>query len=83
MGEGAEWIAARGGYDENDRLSDCKAHHVGIRPQKDRRRSKSEVGEGQGAAKEGSVKSRRKNRARRMAGLLFDEESVRLGREMS
>jgi hypothetical protein len=52
VGEYPKGNAARSGYEESDRLSDCEAHHVSLRPEKDRRRSKSEVGEVQGAAKE-------------------------------
>lgn len=50
MGEGWEGNEASGG--ENG----CEAHHVGISPQKDCSRSKSEMGEGTGGAEEGSLK---------------------------
>jgi len=53
MGEGSEGIAASSGDSENNGLGSCEAHNVGISPQEDRRRSKSEMGE----VEEGSVAS--------------------------
>jgi hypothetical protein len=55
MGEGREGNKASGGGDEN-KFVGCEAHHVGISPQKDRSRSKSEMGKGTGGAEEGSLK---------------------------
>ncbi|HTF45235.1 MAG TPA: hypothetical protein VK641_15105 [Terriglobales bacterium] len=50
--KGAQHVS---GDEENNRLNDCEAHHVGISPQENRGCSKSAVGEVQGAAKEGGV----------------------------
>jgi hypothetical protein len=47
MGKRSEGIEASGGSGSR------KAHHVGISPQEDRRCSKSEVGEGEGAEEGG------------------------------
>jgi hypothetical protein len=42
MGEGSEWIEASEGCHA---LGSCEAHHVGISPQEDRRRSEGKMGE--------------------------------------
>jgi hypothetical protein len=68
VGEYPQRSAARNGNDENDTLKDCEAHYVSLSPQENRGCSKSEVGEVQGAAKKGGVKSRRENRARCVGG---------------
>jgi len=43
---GSNGIAASSRGIENNCLGTCEAHHVSISPEEDRRRSKSEVGEG-------------------------------------
>ena len=56
MGKDSKGIAASSKRSENDGLGTCKAHHVSIGPQEDRRCSKSEVGEGTGSENDGGVK---------------------------
>jgi hypothetical protein len=46
VGEDSKGIAASSRGIENNCLGTCEAHHVSISPEEDRRRSKSEVGEG-------------------------------------
>jgi hypothetical protein len=55
MGKGWEGIAASSRGSKGKWFRSCQTHHVCISPQEDRRRSKSEVGEGEGAAEEGGV----------------------------
>jgi hypothetical protein len=55
MGEDWERNEASSGSGENE-FVDCEAHHVGISPQKDRSRSKSEMGKGTRRAKKGGLK---------------------------
>jgi hypothetical protein len=55
MGTNGEGNTASGAGGENEFVG-CEAHHVGISAQKDRSRSKSEMGEDTRGAKEGSLK---------------------------
>jgi hypothetical protein len=55
VGKDSKGIAARSGVGESDRLNDCEAHHVGVRPEKDRGGTEGEVGEVQSGEEEGSV----------------------------
>jgi len=55
MGEYSKEITASSGCGEVNRLDSSKAHHVGIITEEDRRRSKSAMGEGEGAAEEGGL----------------------------
>jgi len=48
MVKGSKWIEASNRGSENGGLDPCKAHNVGISPQEDRGRPKSEMGEGEG-----------------------------------
>jgi hypothetical protein len=52
MGEGSEWIEAS---EDSDGLGSCKAHHVGVSPEKDRGGAAGEVGEGEGWKEEGGL----------------------------
>jgi hypothetical protein len=52
MDEGSEWIAACDSGGENNRFGACEAHHVGISPQENRRRSKSALGKVEGSEPE-------------------------------
>jgi len=54
MGEGWEGNKASGGGENT--FVGCEAYHVGISQQKDRNRSKSQMGEGTRGTKEGSLK---------------------------
>ena len=51
MGESPEGTPA---CSENNRCGSCKAHHVGICPQEDRRRTAGALGAGEGASEKES-----------------------------
>jgi hypothetical protein len=56
MGKDSERTAASSGESEDsDGLGSSKAHHVGLSPQEDRRRSKGALGEGEGGEEESGI----------------------------
>jgi hypothetical protein len=58
MGKGSQWIAASSRGSENDWLCTREAHNVGVSEAEDRRRSKSEMGEGKGGEEESGIELR-------------------------
>ena len=58
MGKGSQRIAASSRGNENDWLRTREAHNVGVSEAEDRRRSKSEMGEGKGGEEESGIELR-------------------------
>ncbi len=84
MGESTTGIEADSERDENNDLRPGKAHNVGVSPKEDRSRSKSEMGEDKGSEQEIDRFSSLGSLLRvRWQAFLFDEESLRLGCQMS
>jgi hypothetical protein len=73
MGEGWQGISAS----ENDGLGSCEAHHVGFGSQEDRSGTAGTVEETKGREEGGVRHDARMKPDSSVAGLPFDEESLR------
>jgi hypothetical protein len=81
MGEGSNWIEDSGG--ENNCFGSSEAHYVGICPKEDRGGTAGTVGKGKSGEESSLTYGARMKPATSVAGFLFDEESLRVGYQMS